>query len=246
VPLRLLGRPWGVLALGGKVGGGVFTEAEARWLAELAGQVTLVLENLVLFDRLARLHRGAIRALARAIEAKDPYTHGHSERVAAMAVTLGRGLGLGEDELEVLEYAGWLHDVGKIGVPERVLCKPGGLSAEEWALVRAHPELGVRILEPVRELARVLPVVRHHHERYDGAGYPSGLKGEGIPVLARIVHLVDALDAMTSDRAYRRALEWREALEELLRHRGRQFDARMVEKAVSLARELEGRRYGSE
>lgn len=246
VPLRLLGRPWGVLALGGKVGGGAFTEGEARWLAELAGHVTLVLENLVLFERLARLHRGAIRALARAIEAKDPYTHGHSERVAAMAVALGRALGLGDDELEVLEYGAWLHDVGKIGVPERVLCKPEALSPEEWALVRAHPELGVRILEPVRELARVLPVVRYHHEHYDGTGYPAGLKGESIPPLARIVHLVDALDAMTSDRAYRRALAWREALEELQRHSGRQFDARMVEKALSLSRELEGRRHGSE
>jgi putative nucleotidyltransferase with HDIG domain len=167
---------------------------------------------------------GAIRALALALDARDPYTAGHSERVSAISVAMGQKLGLPEADVDVLRLGALLHDIGKIGVPDEVLRKPGALTAEEFDLIKRHPGMGARILRSVPFLAPHLPIVELHHERPDGKGYPHGLRAEEIPVLARIVHVADAFDAITSARAYRPACSTSEGLAELWRWAGVQFD----------------------
>ena len=172
---------------------------------------------------------GSIRALALALDARDPYTAGHSDRVSTMSVLVGREMGLAEDDLEVLRLGALLHDIGKIGIADAVLRKPGPLTDDEFAMIREHPALGARILRNVPFLAPHLPIVEYHHERPDGTGYPHQLKGDEIPMAARIVHVVDAFDAMTSARAYRRARNANEAMTELWRHAGTQFDRDVVQ-----------------
>jgi putative nucleotidyltransferase with HDIG domain len=178
---------------------------------------------------------GAIRALAAALDARDPYTAGHSERVSAISVAIGRELGLGEEELEVLRLGALLHDIGKIGVSDDVLRKPGRLSPPEFEMLKRHTTLGARILGPVPFLAPQIPIVELHHECPDGTGYPHALRGEQIPPLARIVHVADAFDAITSARAYRPARNAAEALAELWRCSGTQFDAEVVAALVRIA-----------
>ena len=173
-------------------------------------------------------YAGAIRALAAALDARDPYTAGHSERVSVLSVGIGRVLGISADELEVIRLGALLHDIGKIGVPDEVLRKPGPLSTAEYDLIKQHPGLGARILRPVPFLAPHLSIVELHHERPDGRGYPHGLRGDDIPLAARVVHVADAYDAMTSARAYRRALPPNEALRELWRCSGTEFEAEIV------------------
>ena len=173
-------------------------------------------------------YTGAIRALAMALDARDPYTAGHSERVSVVSVAIGRALGLPGEELEVLRLGALLHDIGKIGVPDDVLRKPGALTASEYDAIKQHPVLGARILKSVPFLARHLPIVELHHERPDGRGYPHGLRDEDIPLDARIVHVADAYDAMTSARAYRKARPGGEALRELWRCAGTEFHAEIV------------------
>jgi HD-GYP domain-containing protein (c-di-GMP phosphodiesterase class II) len=156
-----------------------------------------------------------VRALANTLEARDRYTSGHSQRVARLARLTGAALGLDAGRLRTLEWAGMLHDVGKLGVPEAILNKPGRLNPGEWELVRRHPALSYDVVRPVRSLAPILDGVLHHHENYDGSGYPAGLAGDAIPLAARIIHVVDIFDALTSPRAYRDALPFDAALREL-------------------------------
>jgi putative nucleotidyltransferase with HDIG domain len=170
----------------------------------------------------------AAAALGTALGLKDPETESHCRRVAENALRLGRALGLDVDELADLRRGAYLHDVGKIGVSDRTLGKPGALSAEELVMVRRHPELGARLLAPLAYPERVTAVVRSHHERYDGSGYPDGLRGDGIPFAARIFAVIDALDAMTSDRPYRRALPYAEVAREIAGRSGEQFDPAVV------------------
>jgi putative nucleotidyltransferase with HDIG domain len=172
---------------------------------------------------------GAIRALAAALDARDPYTAGHSERVSAVSMLMGRHLQFSEAELDVLRFGALLHDIGKIGVSDEVLRKPGPLTPEEFEQIKRHPGLGARILRQVPFLEPHLPIVELHHERPDGRGYPFGLHGDEIPWAARIVHVADAWDAMTSARAYRPARARADALAELRRHAGTQFDTACVE-----------------
>ena len=172
---------------------------------------------------------GAIRALALALDARDPYTAGHSERVSAMSAAVGQQLGLGQDDIDVLRLGALLHDIGKIGISDNVLRKAGPLTAEEFEAIKEHPTTGARILRSVAFLQPHLPIVELHHERPDGKGYPHGLLADEIPMLARIVHVVDAFDAMTSARAYRPARGGAEALQELWRCAGTQFDAEVVQ-----------------
>jgi len=172
---------------------------------------------------------GAIRALALALDARDPYTAGHSERVSALSVAVGRQLKLADDQIEILRLGALLHDIGKIGISDAVLRKPGPLTPEEFELIKEHPGVGARILRSVPFLSPHVPIVELHHEQPDGHGYPRRLRGEEIPLLARIVHVADAFDAITSARAYRPPRGSAEALRELWRHAGSQFDVEVVQ-----------------
>ena len=165
-----------------------------------------------------------LTALSSAIEARDPYTRGHSARVTTLAEAVARWLGWTEARIETLRIGGALHDIGKLTVPGRILSKPGPLTEEELESIRMHPEAGARLIEPIQAVRHALPYVLHHHERWDGAGYPHRLQGDAIPVEARVLAVADAFDAMTSDRPYRQALSEQHALVELERCSGNQFD----------------------
>ena len=186
-------------------------------------------------SRTEAAYAGAIRALAATLDARDPYTAGHSERVSALAVATGRVLRLPESEIEVLRLGALLHDIGKIGVPDDVLRKPGKLTDDEFEMIMEHPGLGARILSTIPFLQPHLPIVELHHERPDGLGYPKGLRGDEIPLLARIVHVADAYDAITSARAYRQGRSSEEALRELWRCAGTEYHPEIVS---ALARAL--------
>ena len=201
---------------------------DLRMLSALASHASLSLEGLRACRRLKDLNMEVVLSHVRAVEAKDTYTCGHSERVAEYAVRLGQALGLAESDLETLRAAGFLHDVGKIGVRERVLAKPGRLTDVEMEIMRRHPVLGREILGRVTTLAPALPAIEHHHERWDGRGYPGGLAGEAIPFLARVVSVVDAYEAITSDRAYQAARTPAEARRILARGAGGQWDPQVA------------------
>jgi len=179
-------------------------------------------------DRLERAFLQSLQGLANALEAKDPYTRGHSERVAGLAQRLARRLGFSPSEARVVAQAGLLHDLGKIGIPESVLRKPGPLTGEEWALMREHPGVGARIVAPLEFFSEGALIIRHHHERQDGSGYPAGLAGGAIPLGARIVAVADVFDALTSERPYRRSLERKEALRRIEATAERLLDAGIV------------------
>ena len=171
-----------------------------------------------------------VRTLAEAVDAKDPFTSGHSRRVQEIAKDLGKELGCSEDELEALEWGGLLHDIGKIGIPDAILLKAGALTRQERIVMNSHPVKGEEIIKPVVKLAPELPIIRHHHEWYNGSGYPDHLVGEEIPKLARIMHVADAYEAMTAARPYRMTpLSQEQALGELRRYVGIQFDPKVVE-----------------
>jgi HD-GYP domain-containing protein (c-di-GMP phosphodiesterase class II) len=197
-------------------------------LCALAAHASRSLEGLRACRRLRDLNMEVVLSHVRAVEAKDTYTCGHSERVAEYAGRLGRFLGLAEPDREALRAAGYLHDVGKIGVPDKVLAKPGRLTEVEMGIMRRHPALGREILGRVTTLRPALPAIEHHHERWDGRGYPAGLAGEAIPYLARIVSVVDAYEAITSERAYQAARTDAEARRILARGAGAQWDPRVA------------------
>jgi putative nucleotidyltransferase with HDIG domain len=185
--------------------------------------------NSRLYDDIERSYLQTVGALTNAIEAKDPYTKGHTERVAKLSMRMAEALGLSGQEKEHLRFAALLHDVGKIGINRDILRKLSALNEEETDEMRSHPGKGVQILTPIHFLKPVLSSIRHHHEHYDGTGYPLGLKGGEIPFKARILSIADAWDAMRSDRPYRAALSLEEAKRELLRHAGTQFDPDIVD-----------------
>ena len=165
----------------------------------------------------------AVESLNATVDAKDPYTAGHSQRVQRIAVALGEELGLGPEQLDVLRFAGLFHDIGKIGVPDAILTKPARLTDEEFEVVKRHPEDGARIVGRLRSLQEIVPAILHHHERWDGAGYPHALRADEIPTEAGIVGLADAFDAMTTDRPYSDARSLDAAIAEIVRNRGTQF-----------------------
>ncbi len=195
---------------------------------QLADQVAVALSNAQLVNELNELSRGTLTALARAVDAKSEWTFGHSERVAALSVRLARELGLSEAEVEHAYRGGLLHDIGKIGVPRTILDKPGALTDEEMDQVRAHTEIGARILEPIQAFDQIVPVVLHHHERYDGSGYPQGLAGERIPLLARVAAIPDVFDALQSGRPYRAAMSEGKVRQIIREGAGTQFDPEMA------------------
>ncbi len=215
----------GALLAGDKVGEDPqLSSYDTQLLEASAAYIGAFLDNAGLYADHQRMFVGSLRALTASIDAKDRYTCGHSERVAHVAALLARAAGLDERQAERVHICGLVHDVGKIGVPEAVLTKPGRLTPDEFRLIRLHPEIGHRILKDIPLLEDILPGVLHHHERWDGKGYPHGLAGEAIPRIARLIGLADAFDAMSSTRAYRAAAPRAAVLAEIAKCAGTQFD----------------------
>ncbi|MGE5707765.1 MAG: diguanylate cyclase [Bacteroidota bacterium] len=204
-----------------------FTPAEVRLGRGITGQLAAALERMRLEDNRQEMYLDAISALVETLEAKDSYTRGHSENLARYASRMGEVLGLSDDELDILKQASQLHDIGKIGIPDAILLKPAKLDAYERSLIETHPEVGARILSSISALKDVIPAVRHHHEHYNGTGYPDGMKGDDIPLLARILAVADAFDGMTTNRPYRSAMTREAALFEM--RRCGHFDPTMIE-----------------
>lgn len=213
---------------------GEFNSVDSKLLNSISNESAIYLENAILFEDVNLLMMGMIRSLTSAIDAKDAYTCGHSERVAMLSRTLAREAGLPDADVERIYMAGLLHDVGKIGVPEAVLQKTGRLTPEEFEQMKKHPAVGAHILADLKQVADIVPGVLHHHERFDGKGYPTGLAGEQIPLMGRIICLADCFDAMTSNRTYRKALPLEVALAEIRRCGGTQFDPRLTESFLKI------------
>ncbi|SMC19462.1 HD domain-containing protein [Desulfacinum hydrothermale DSM 13146] len=200
----------------------------------LMTKAALAVENMALYESLINNFYGILKSLVSALEAKDPYTGKHSERVTLWAVRLAREMSINGTQIDILKTVGYLHDIGKIGMPDEILNKPGSLTAEEYEIVKKHPVIGESIIKDLGLGFEERSIIRHHHERWDGRGYPDGLAGEDIPLLARIVAVADAFDAMTSRRAYRESLPLEKAVSEIRVNSGKQFDPHVVEAFLSL------------
>jgi putative nucleotidyltransferase with HDIG domain len=216
-----------------------FTTSDLQIVSVLASQVVAAMENASLYEGLRESYFRTVQALVAAVEAKDPYTRWHSTNVANYAVAIGRELGLSPTQLEDLHIAAILHDIGKIGISERIISKPDRLSTEEFAIMKDHPAHGIRILEPIGFAQSIISAIYQHHERYDGKGYPQGISGEDIPLTARILSVADTIDAMVSERPYRGTISSDAVLQELEAEAGRQFDPeigktarKMIEKGL--------------
>lgn len=228
VPLRIGGEVFGVLNVYDKRSGGSFRKEDLTLLTALAQKAALALENQALHESIYTTLTETLVSLVSTIEARDPYTRDHSQRVTQWAVRIARKMGLSKEETDLLRFAGYLHDIGKIGIRDSILMKPARLTEEEISIIRTHPIIGERIVKPLGLLPLERSVIRHHHERWDGQGYPDGLKGREIPLPARILAVADGFDAMTSDRVYRRSRSPEQALREIEKCAGTQFDKDVV------------------
>ncbi|MCL4474467.1 MAG: HD-GYP domain-containing protein [Actinobacteria bacterium] len=236
VPMRIGEQASGVLLVGEMRSDNrePFSPEKLSLAKGIADQTAAALQRVQLFSNLEQAYLETVLTLANAVEAKDTYTKNHADNVSRMAVLVGKELGLPDNELEDIRYGGVLHDVGKIGVPDSILNKPGKLNDDEWVRMRAHAAIGADILKPVPRLRGAADIVRHHHERYDGNGYPDGLAGEDIPIGARILTTVDSYSAMVDRRSYKAARPHEVAAEELKRYAGSQFDPRAVDAFLGL------------
>jgi response regulator RpfG family c-di-GMP phosphodiesterase len=228
VPMLSKQKKIGAVALIRETSLAKYSSSELQLLTVFATHTASSIENARLYGQMHDLTLQVIRSYAKAVEAKDIYTRGHSDRVAFYAAKLGHHLGLPSDELDHLYTAGVLHDIGKIGIPDQILNKPSSLSAEEYGIMKKHPEIGRTILAKVDNLEDILPIIYHHHERFDGKGYPAGFSGTEIPFLARLISVVDSFEAMTSDRAYRNALSGEKVIAIMEEGAGSQWDADLI------------------
>lgn len=228
--LKCRGGRSGLLLAGGKHGADLsISSYDIQLVRAAAGHLDSFCDNVALFEEQRTLFIGTVGALAAAIDAKDSYTFGHSERVSLISGQIAEAMGMSAKEVETIRLSGLVHDVGKIGVSELVLRKPGRLTEEEFAEIKRHPEIGWGILSGIVQLADVLPGVLHHHERWDGAGYPHGKRGDEIPLIARIIGVADTFDAMSSSRSYRDGMPREKVLRIIAECTGTQLDARVVE-----------------
>ncbi|HPP31776.1 MAG TPA: HD-GYP domain-containing protein, partial [Soehngenia sp.] len=202
------------------------------------GPLLLARYSFKLYIDMRNLYISTIEALNKAVEAKDSYTSGHANRVEELAVNLAKEYHLSFDSIENIRTAAVLHDIGKIGIKDEILNKAGKLTQEEYEIIMKHPSIGAEIIGKVHFLNDVTKIVRHHHEKYDGSGYPDGLKGEEIPIEASILMIADSYDAMTTDRPYRKALTKEMAIEELRKYSGTQFDPRLVDVFINMINKM--------
>lgn len=205
------------------------SSVDSKLLSATATQLGIFIENAMLYEDLNATFLGTLEALTNSIDAKDKYTCGHSQRVALLTAQLAEAYGLDEDQVDRYRIAGLVHDIGKIGVPEFVLTKTGGLTEEEYVSIQKHPEIGARILRDIPQMEDILGGVLHHHEKFGGGGYPHGISGEEIPLVARMISLADSFDAMSSTRTYRNALTRQSVLDEMQQVSGSQFDPNLAE-----------------
>jgi putative nucleotidyltransferase with HDIG domain len=229
VPLRSHEKILGVIQVDSRDPARFFTKEDLNLLTAIGISAGIAIENMDLYEDLKRLFHSTVRSLVAALEANDPYTGGHSVRVADYAKKLAECLRLSTREMEQIELAAFLHDIGKIGIPNEVLNKPSPFSTSEYAFMRQHPIIGYDILSKIEGMEEIARMVRHHHERFDGTGYPDGLSGKDIPLGSRIIGITDTLDAMTTDRPYRKRLSIEDAFQEIARFSGIQFDPVIVD-----------------
>jgi len=234
VPLKLKDKPFGVLNLHLSREKESFTDYDLKFLTLLAGETAITLENIKLYESLENFYLEMVQTLARVIDAKDSYTGDHAGRARMKARRLAEELNMPSQMLRYVEYAALLHDIGKIRIDGGILSKPGKLTAEEYEEIKKHPAIGYQILSPIHFLGPVAQMVLYHQEWFNGLGYPEGLKGEEIPLGARIVATIDARDAMRSDRPYRKALSREIAVSELTKGAARQFDPVVVQAFLKL------------
>ncbi len=240
VPITYQQKTFGVINVNDKRTGGVFTDEDLDFVSNLASQAAVAIMNVQIMEDLRNTHFEAITALAEALEAKDSVTRNHSDRMLRYAMKIAGRLGLNEEKKESLRYLAVLHDIGKIGIPEHVLLKPGKLTDEEYDVMKQHPKIGAELIKKISFLSDVAPLIYAHHEQYDGKGYPMGLSGSDIPIESRIVSVLDAFDAMTSDRPYRQSLGTDRAIQELKDFAGTQFDPCVVEEFITILQEQKG------
>lgn len=213
---------------------GEFDSVDMKLISSVGDQAAVFLANHRLYADLQDLLMGVLHALTASIDAKDPYTCGHSQRVARIAKRLAQECGFSAERAEQVYLAGLLHDIGKIGVPERILCKAGRLTEQEYDIMKRHPLLGAKILAGIRRLKDMIVAIRTHHERPDGTGYPGGMVGQEVPIEGLIIGLADAFDSMTSDRTYREALSLEDVIKEIRKHTGTQFDPEVVQSFLTI------------
>jgi HD-GYP domain-containing protein (c-di-GMP phosphodiesterase class II) len=231
VPVRTKGKLLGVLQALNRLDGD-FEQSDLRLLETLSHQVATAVENAMLYETSKNQFHETILAMATSIEAKDRYTGGHTKRVALFSELIAKYMGMTKDEIHEVRLSATLHDIGKIGIDDKVLKKDAPLDKEEWEHMKQHPEMGYRILAHVKSMRSITDGMRFHHERPDGKGYPLGLKGEEIPMIARIISVADTFDAMTSTRPYRKGLDYEVAFEEITKYSGTQFDEKVVDAFV--------------
>ena len=234
VPLFVRGENFGLLVVLNKKQDESFNESDVTFVKMLLRKASLQIENIALYEIIYANLVATLRSLVSTIEAKDPYTQRHSQRVTKISLIIAREIGCSREDLDIIQFAANLHDIGKIGISDAVLQKNGRLTNEEYQIIKGHPVIGAKILAPLGMVPQEKAIIRHHHERWDGKGYPDGLAGQDIPFLARIVSLADAYDAMTSDRVYRRKLSHEMALMEIERNADYQFDGNLVKSFLQL------------
>lgn len=240
IPLIVGHESRGIITLGSIKQQRLFTIDEVNAAFALAEYMALAMENTRLNNEISGLSLGLLKSLAMAIDARDNYTRMHSMRVTRYAVMIGVHMGMSQENIELLRRGALLHDIGKIGIRDDILLKPGELTKKEWDEIRKHPEIGARILGPEGPLRVIVPMVLYHHERYDGRGYPHGLKGADIPEEARIIAVADAFEAITADRPYRRAYSLERAAKEIQQNAGSQFDPGIVRVFMDVLKEYTG------
>lgn len=240
IPLAFGHEPRGVITVGSAQQKRFYTWEEVQVTNALATYITLAMESTRLNNEISSLSINFLKSLITAIEAKDPYTRMHSMRVTKYAVMTGTRMGMSQINIEYLRWGALLHDIGKIGINDAILLKPDKLTKKEMETIREHPVIGARILVPDGPLRVIVPLVLYHHERYDGQGYPQGLKGTDIPIGARIIAVADAFEAMTADRPYRKAFSIKKAVQKLEQNAGSQLDPEIVEVFKDMLQKNEG------
>ncbi|MBN2418734.1 MAG: response regulator [Deltaproteobacteria bacterium] len=238
IPFNIRTEPFGLLLVGEKADTGTFDSDDEFILKFMAERTALNIENMALYDNLMQSLMASLKSLVGAIEAKDKYTRQHSSRVTHYAIEIARIMGCSDDDLQRIRTCAPLHDIGKIGINDGILNKTAKLTEEEYEIIKSHPLIGVNIVSPLGLDKDELSIIRNHHERWDGKGYPDGLAADKIPHLSRILVVADSFDAMSSDRAYRKAIPFEKCIEELIRNKGTQFDPEVVDASIELFAEI--------